>query len=112
MVETLQDVSLDDVLVRTLLHRDVLTDRELEVVRTIPRRIERHPAGTDIVVEGARPKHSILLLKGMTARYNIVENGRRQISAVHVSGDFVDLHGFLLEVMDHSVTALSDVEVA
>src|SRR5690606_33424342 len=49
---------------------------------------------------------------GLAIRYNLVADGRRQISAVHVPGDFVDLHGFLLKVMDHNVASLSDVTAA
>jgi CRP-like cAMP-binding protein len=48
----------------------------------------------------------------MSVRSNIFADGRRQISAVHITGDFVDLHGFLLETMDHNVNALSAVKVA
>lgn len=103
---------MQDVLIRSLSHRDRLTEREIGVIRALPHRIEQHAAGTDIVSEGDRPTHSSLVLSGMTARYNLVENGRRQISAVHIAGDFVDLHGFLLDVMDHSVVALSNIEVA
>ena len=39
-------------------------------------------------------------------------DGGRQITAINVPGDFIDLHGFLLKTMDHSLVALSDITVA
>jgi CRP-like cAMP-binding protein len=40
-----------------------------------------------------------------------MEDGQRQFTAIHVAGDFVDLHSFLLTVMDHSVIALSECRI-
>jgi len=48
-----------------------------------------------------------LLLDGIAARYKVLEDGRRQITALHVAGDFVDLHAFPLKTMDHGIVALS-----
>ncbi len=70
-----------------------------------PRLVNR---GEDIVREGDRPTESILLLDGFAGRYNLLRNGKRQITAIHVPGDFVDLHSFLLHRMDHGVVALTD----
>ncbi|WP_134500154.1 cyclic nucleotide-binding domain-containing protein, partial [Microvirga pakistanensis] len=64
-------------------------------------------ADEDIVHEGEHPSESNLLLDGFAARYKILSNGRRQITAIHVAGDFVDLHSFLLRTMDHGVLALT-----
>ena len=57
-------------------------------------------------------RESSLLLDGYAARYKIVSNGRRQISAIHVAGDFIDLHSFLLKTMDHGVLALTNCRIA
>ncbi|MGI4878645.1 MAG: hypothetical protein ACRYG4_14285 [Janthinobacterium lividum] len=42
----------------------------------------------------------ILLLDGIMCRYKDLANGERQISALHVPGDFVDLHSFPLKKLD------------
>jgi len=68
-------------------------------------------AKTDIVTEGSRPHRSTLLLEGFAVRYRVVESGKRQITALHVPGDFVDLHSFPLRMMDHSVEALTACKV-
>lgn len=63
-------------------------------------------AGRDLVSEGDRPTQSTLMLEGLSCRYRTLSDGRRQILALHLPGDFVDLHGFTLKEMDHSVGAL------
>ncbi len=57
--------------------------------------------------EGDRPTESTILFTGLAARYNILENGKRQITALHVPGDFVDLHSFFMKQMDHAVMAIT-----
>ena len=51
------------------------------------------------------------MLEGFSARYKLLANGRRQITALHVPGDFVDLHSFLLARMDHGVVALTPCRI-
>jgi CRP-like cAMP-binding protein len=56
--------------------------------------------------------HSTLLVSGIACRYKDLADGQRQIMELHVSGDFVDLHGFLLKRIDHNVGAITAVQVA
>src|SRR3712207_8892027 len=44
------------------------------------------------VRDGDRPSDSNLLLEGFACRHKVMADGRRQITALHVAGDFVDLH--------------------
>lgn len=53
-----------------------------------------------------------LLLEGFVERYKDTPEGRRQILAIHVPGDFVDLHSYPLKQLDHNVAALTPVKVA
>ena len=53
-----------------------------------------------------------LLLEGFVERYKDTPEGRRQILAIHVPGDFVDLHSYPLKRLEHSVAALTAVKVA
>lgn len=53
-----------------------------------------------------------LLLEGFVERYKDTPEGRRQILAIHIPGDFVDLHSYPLKRLEHSVAALTDVKVA
>lgn len=100
-----------DPLLLNLEQHDVLTDEERDILRRIVVREKRFSAGEDLVVEGSRPGQSSLLVDGFAARYKLTAEGTRQITALHVAGDFVDLHAFLLKTMDHGVVALSACRV-
>jgi CRP-like cAMP-binding protein len=51
-------------------------------------------------------------MEGWAARYKVVPDGSRQITAILVPGDFCDLHITILGEMDHGITALTRVKVA
>lgn len=95
-----------------LEERDRLSPEEREIILAMSARERRFEAKADIVKEGAVPSESCLMLSGYSVRYHILEDGRRQISAIHLPGDFVDLHSLLLKQMDHGVAALTDCRVA
>jgi CRP-like cAMP-binding protein len=99
-------------LVLKLSRRDRLSAEEeralLDAIST-PREVA---ADQDLVREGDRPNASTLLLEGFAARYRHLSNGKRQITSLHVSGDFVDLHSLLLKKMDHSILALTPCVIA
>ncbi len=69
------------------------------------------PAGTVLVRRGEPLSHSILLLDGMLARYKDLSNGQRQITHVHVAGDFADIHGYILGHLDENVVALTAARI-
>ena len=98
-------------LVLKLEQRDRLSDHEKRVLEASVVRVREVRADEDIIREGDRPLESSLLLDGFAARYKVLSNGRRQITALHVLGDFVDLHSFLLKTMDHGVLALTPCRV-
>jgi CRP-like cAMP-binding protein len=97
---------------RGLERRDSLSDDEINVIKDMPARPAAFAAGEEIVKEGSRQRESCLVTAGFAARSQSLRSGERQITAVHVPGDFVDLHSMLLKVMDHSVVALGACKVA
>lgn len=99
-------------LLMTLEARDEISKAEREILDDMIRTVRQIPARSDFVTEGDRPTHSCLMLSGLSARYNMIGDGKRQISAIHVPGDFVDLHSLLIKPMDHSVAALTDCAIA
>lgn len=92
--------------------RDKLSAEERVVIEQMFTEARVVPAGDDIVRDNDRPQHSTLIVSGVAARYKMLEEGERQITALHLPGDFVDLHSFLLKQMDHGVTAISQCRVA
>ena len=65
-----------------------------------------------IVREFDRAEYSSVLLSGYAVRHKIVAGGARQIFAVHMKGDLVDLQNSLLRMADHSVQMLTAGKVA
>jgi CRP-like cAMP-binding protein len=98
-------------LIGKLERYDVLSNEEKHTLAGAVTRIKEVPADEDLVREGDRPTESTLLLEGMAARYKLLRNGKRQITALHIAGDFVDLHSFLQKKMDHSIVTLTPCKV-
>jgi CRP-like cAMP-binding protein len=98
-----------DLLFRRIEARTYLSDAERALLTSVfdPQPVTAR-AKRDLVREGDRPTRSTLLLQGFAIRYRVLDNGRRQITALHVPGDFIDLQSFPLRLMDHAVGALTD----
>lgn len=73
-------------------------------VRTIARR-------QDIIQVGMKPTKIHVILEGWAARYSVLKNGSRRITAFLLPGDFCDIHGTVLAAMDHSISTLTDCRV-
>lgn len=99
-------------LLRKLGSRDLVSREEEEVLRASVSDICEHPEGRTIVRAGTTLSFSILLVEGIVCRYKDLADGQRQIMELHVAGDFVDLHGFLLKQLDHNVGTMTPVKVA
>lgn len=56
--------------------------------------------------------HSTLLLDGLLCRFKDLSNGQRQITELHVAGDFADLHSFTLKRLDHNLMTMTPCSVA
>ncbi len=97
---------------RRLETRGPLDDADRAAVRALPfsaRTLE--PAGY-LVREGEPPETCALLFSGFAFRHKVTGVGERQIMAVHMRGEFLDLQNSFLEVADHNVQALTRCEIA
>ena len=94
-----------------LCRRDMLSGSEREVLREIPVHPASYRDGEIIIRQGPAPERSCLLVKGMATREHRFGDRARITSALHVPGDFVDLHAFLLTEIDHDVVAQGDCNV-
>lgn len=65
-----------------------------------------------IVRSGTELSCSNILLDGLLCRYKDLGNGERQITQLHVPGDFVDLHSFSLKRLDHNIMTLVPSRIA
>lgn len=99
-------------LVRKLDYWAEFEEADRKAILELPHKtksIERHGY---VVRERERATHSCLMLSGFAIRQKVVVDGARQIVAVHMKGEMVDLQNSFLRVADHSVQAITDSEVA
>jgi CRP-like cAMP-binding protein len=97
---------------RRLRQRDTIGAAEEEAIRGLVSETRRVAAHKTLIREGEELRSSILLIDGWLARAVDMQMGARAITALHIAGDFADLHGFTLKRLDHDVVALTDCIVA
>ncbi|MEO7679816.1 MAG: cyclic nucleotide-binding domain-containing protein, partial [Sphingomonas sp.] len=65
-----------------------------------------------VVRQGVPLTQCTLLQEGFVERFKDLPDGRRQILAIHIPGDFIDLHSYPLKKLEHNVAALTAIKVA
>src|ERR1700712_5795761 len=93
-------------------HREDLSPAELTALEEAVDCVTTYGAREEMVHHGDEITHSMLLVEGFVCRYMDGLDGERQLVALHVPGDFVDLHGFPLRRLDHDIASLTEVKVA
>jgi hypothetical protein len=78
----------------------------------LPHRVKALEPHHYVVREREKAMDCCLMLSGFSVRHKIVVGGARQIVAIHMKGDMVDLQNSMLGVADHSVQMLTRGEVA
>lgn len=92
--------------------RDSLSAEEEQAIRSAIGDVRDHPAGRTIIHANVELSESTLVLDGLISRYKDLRNGQRQVTELHVPGDFADLHSFTLKRLDHDLMALTPCRVA
>ncbi|MEA3014608.1 MAG: hypothetical protein QOD42_3153 [Sphingomonadales bacterium] len=101
-----------DKLLLKLRARDEVDAAEEEALRAAVAEQRDLPADRTFIREGQELDASTLLVEGLICRYKDLRDGSRQITALHVAGDFVDLHSFTLKRLDHNIRTLTPCRVA
>ncbi|MDM7457781.1 MAG: Crp/Fnr family transcriptional regulator [Paracoccus sp. (in: a-proteobacteria)] len=106
-------MAITEYFIRYLQRRDCLGAADLARLREIPTQYYKAAPGEVIVAAEQPVTRSCMMLRGMTARSHPLKGRTEQrvITALHVPGDFVDLHGFILSALSHSVVAVGEAEV-
>lgn len=107
------ELAITEYFVRYLQRRDSLSGKDLERLRTLKIEHASFAAGEVIVPVGSSPNRSCMMLRGLSARSHplVGRPDDRVITALHVPGDFVDLHALLMARLDHSIIAVGPAEV-
>lgn len=96
---------------RKLRRRDDISAEEEEAIRAAVSEVREYRADTTVIRRGEKLSASTLLIDGWMARSKDMADGQRQISELHVPGDFADLHSFTLKRLDHNVITLTPCRV-
>lgn len=99
-------------LVQKLSYRAELDAKERRAIMELPFTIKVVERNQFIVRERELATHAVLMLSGYSIRSKLVASGNRQIVAIHIKGEVVDLQHALLKVADHSVQMLTAGKVA
>jgi CRP-like cAMP-binding protein len=97
---------------KKLRRRIDISSEEERVIRDSVAEVRRVPADELVIRAGEELNNSLMLLDGWMARSKDLAGGERQVTQLHVAGDFADLHGFTLKHLDDDVTTLSDCRIA
>lgn len=92
--------------------RNDLSPAEEGAIRDAVSEYRDYPADHIVIEQNVELNHSTLLLDGIMCRYKDLRNGERQITELHVAGDFADLHSFTLKYLDHNVMSLTPARAA
>lgn len=97
---------------KKLRRRDEIAPEEEAAIRQAVAEIRDIGPDKVLIRRGAELSESLLLISGWLARAKLMEDGQRQISELHVPGDFADLHSFTLKRLDHDVVTLTPCRIA
>jgi CRP-like cAMP-binding protein len=92
--------------------RDEISADEEQAMRSIVGKVVDLEADRTVIRHGEELHNSTLLLSGWLARAKDLPGGERQLTELHVPGDFADLHSFTLKQLDHDVVSLTRCRVA
>lgn len=96
---------------RRLRARDRVSAEEEEAIRSLVSEVREYPADYLAIPADKPLEFSTLLLSGLMCRYKDLPSGVRQVTELHVPGDFADLHSFTLKRLDHHVGTLTRCQV-
>jgi CRP-like cAMP-binding protein len=89
-----------------------LSEADRDALLSLPCHEVNVDAGTCLPREGDRAASCTVVLSGFACTHKLLADGNRQILAIYMKGDAVDLHNALSVVADVSVLALTALEVA
>lgn len=93
---------------RRLLLRSPLTEAEQAAILALPGEEVHTAAHRDIVRPSHRMTCSCLVVEGLVGRFDQLADGHRQITALHIVGDFCDLHSLAVPQTGWGIESLTD----
>jgi len=104
---------MPNALTRRLGAFTALTDPDRQELADLTNRATRKfRPRQDLIREGEAPRAIFLNIEGWACHYRTLDNGHRQIVDFVLPGDLSDLNIFILDRVDHSLGAITNVTVA
>ena len=97
---------------RKLRLRDEISAEEEQAIRGAISEVRELPSDKNYIRADVELTTSTMLLEGVMCRYKDLKEGQRQITELHLAGDFVDLHSFTLKRLDHNIMTLTPCRIA
>ena len=101
-----------DTFLQDVMSHSRLDEEDRSAILNLPFRLRRLDIGSYLVREGSEPTHCAVLVDGFAYRQKMTGNGARQILAVCIPGDAVDLQNIFLDISDHAVQTLTRTTIA
>jgi len=103
---------LDNPLIVKLRQACLLGSSDIDRIEEICGDMRTVPRSQNLVREGERVDRVHLILSGWAARYKLLPDGSRQITALLLPGDLCDLRCSMLARMNDGIVALTSISVA
>ena len=94
-----------------LLLRSTLSAKEQEAILAVRSHASQVAAHRDIVCPGQKVDHACLVVDGLAARFDQMQDGQRQFTAFHIPGDMCDLQSVVAPVAGWGIQAVSTTTV-
>src|SRR5439155_16036013 len=104
--------SMISVHLKKLRKRADISAEEERAIRGAVAETRQLPADEVVVRSGEEQHSSFVLVEGWMARSKDLQSGERQMTQLHVPGDFPDLHSFTLKCLDHDIMTLTECTIA
>lgn len=111
-VQSQTDPNTLEPLVEKLAYRSELDEADRAAIMALPATLRSMERGQFTVREREVARYSCVMLSGFSIRSKLVATGERQILAIHMKGEVVDLQNSMLRVADHSVQMLTAGRIA
>jgi CRP-like cAMP-binding protein len=105
-------MSWHEILIRKLEEHSALSKADIAAIQRLPAKKQNIAKNEDILRQGDKPEESVVVLKGMLARYHNAPGGKRQYLSFHMAGDMPDAQALFLDTMDHALCAIDYAIVA
>lgn len=96
---------------KKLRRRLEISPEEEQAIRDAVADVREVRADSIFIHAGEELHASTVLLKSWAARTKDLPSGERQVTELHVAGDFLDLHSLTLKCLDHDIAALNNCTV-